>query len=96
MGGTYELTTMGLRYLNGELNPALLGGRATESKGPSPEFIIVTEESPAELVDCDSGLLAELGGGNDDDVTAVRVQVRDHTTDRASRRIGGWIGCTRQ
>ena len=36
-GGTYELTTMGLRYLDGELDPTLLGMRATnrDSSGPS-------------------------------------------------------------
>jgi len=32
-GGTYELTTMGLRYLDGELDPSLLGGRPTDRDG---------------------------------------------------------------
>jgi hypothetical protein len=35
-GGTYELTTMGLRYLDGELDPSLSGRRPTDPDGPAP------------------------------------------------------------
>jgi hypothetical protein len=34
-GGTYELTMMGLRYLDGELDPTLLKNRATDREGLS-------------------------------------------------------------
>lgn len=34
--GTYELTTMGLRHFDGELDPTLFGSRATGRNGPAP------------------------------------------------------------
>jgi hypothetical protein len=35
-GGTYELTTVGVRYLDGDLDPTLLGSRSTDRDGPAP------------------------------------------------------------